>query len=115
MVDFESQFSLANRGSIFLDEIGRMSVGQAKLLPVLQEREIEPLVAERTSIWTFAGYSRRPTATTVSSWTRGCHGVSQCPSRSVDAFAIHHGTAMALLWASVYVHANLVLAFLESL
>ena len=42
------KFSLANRGSILLDEIGTMSVGlQAKLLRVLQEREIEPLGTER--------------------------------------------------------------------
>jgi transcriptional regulator with GAF, ATPase, and Fis domain len=43
------KFSLAHRGSIFLDEIGTMSGGlQAKLLRVLQEREIEPLGGERT-------------------------------------------------------------------
>jgi transcriptional regulator with GAF, ATPase, and Fis domain len=45
----KGKFSLANRGSIFLDEIGTMSIGlQAKLLRVLQEREIEPLGSERT-------------------------------------------------------------------
>jgi len=45
----KGKFSLANRGSIFLDEIGTMSVGlQAKLLRVLQAREIEPLGSERT-------------------------------------------------------------------
>jgi transcriptional regulator with GAF, ATPase, and Fis domain len=45
----KGKFSLANRGSIFLDEIGTMQTGlQAKLLRVLQEREIEPLGAERT-------------------------------------------------------------------
>jgi transcriptional regulator with PAS, ATPase and Fis domain len=45
----KGKFALANRGSIFLDEIGMMGLGlQAKLLRVLQEREIEPLGAERT-------------------------------------------------------------------
>jgi transcriptional regulator with GAF, ATPase, and Fis domain len=45
----KGKFSLADGGSIFLDEIGTMSAGlQAKLLRVLQEREIEPLGGERT-------------------------------------------------------------------
>lgn len=38
------KFELAHKGTIFLDEIGDMSLPmQAKLLRVLQEREIEPL------------------------------------------------------------------------
>ena len=45
----KGKFLLAERGSIFLDEIGKMPIGlQAKLLRVLQELEIEPLGAERT-------------------------------------------------------------------
>jgi len=45
----KGKFALAHRGSIFLDEIGTMNITlQAKLLRVLQEREIEPLGAERS-------------------------------------------------------------------
>jgi len=44
----KGKFALADRGSIFLDEIGTMSgVLQAKLLRVLQEHEIEPVGGER--------------------------------------------------------------------
>jgi len=44
----KGKFALADGGTIFLDEIGTMTPTlQAKLLRVLQEREIEPLGSER--------------------------------------------------------------------
>jgi len=46
--DKPGRFALAERGSIFLDEIGDLSIGlQVKLLRVLQEKEYEPLGGTR--------------------------------------------------------------------
>ncbi len=50
----QGKFELAHKGTIFLDEIGDLPLGlQAKLLRVLQEKEIEPLGAQRPKMIDF--------------------------------------------------------------
>ena len=62
----EGKFELANGGSIFLDEIGSMSVAlQSKILRVLQEKKDGTKEIERIGsttarpLWTCASYRRR--------------------------------------------------------
>jgi transcriptional regulator with GAF, ATPase, and Fis domain len=61
------RFSLANHGSLFLDEIGKTTIGfQTRLLRVLQEREFEPVGAER---------SERVDVRVIAATNRDLHGL----------------------------------------
>ncbi|NIP32032.1 MAG: hypothetical protein GTO02_21605, partial [Candidatus Dadabacteria bacterium] len=59
----EGRFSLANQGTIFLDEIGDLPIDlQAKLLRVLQEGEFEPIgssITVRVDVRVIAATNRR--------------------------------------------------------
>ena len=68
------RFELATGGTIFLDEIGDLSLDlQVKLLRVLQEGELERVGGTARSRWT-SGSSRRPTKTSTRRWRRGASG-----------------------------------------
>ena len=75
------KFEQADKGTIFLDEIGDMSAKtQAKVLRVLQEGEVERLGSARTTRWTF-GSSPRPTRTSKRKLKRGTFATT-CTSGS---------------------------------